>query len=94
MAAPKPKDLQHEEAALRKRLDFVSELKQSLAQAEGLPAQAVGAYTGIIDGVGCLGGVTWNDMLLHVRLLSVCPVGGPCTHDAQQTFCCACETQS
>lgn len=53
MAAPKPKDLQHEEAALRKRLDFVSELKQSLAQADGLPAQAIAAYTGIIDGAGC-----------------------------------------
>jgi hypothetical protein len=50
MALVKPKDLQHEEAALNKRLRFVEELKQSLQQEDSVTCQAVKAYTSIIDG--------------------------------------------
>lgn len=48
--AIKPKDLKFEEAALRKRIEFVRSLKQALAREDTLAAQTVHAYTQIIDG--------------------------------------------
>jgi len=63
MALVKPKDLQHEQAALNKRLKYVQELKQSLQQEDGVAYQTVAAYTSIVDGA-------WNHTVLstsHVR---------------------------
>lgn len=48
--AIKPKDLKFEEAALRKRLEFVRSLKAALNQEDSISAQTVEAYTSIIDG--------------------------------------------
>ena len=48
--AIKPKDLKFEEAALRKRLEFVRSLKEALGQADTVSAQTVEAYSSIIDG--------------------------------------------
>lgn len=52
MAQPlKPAQLQFEEACLRERLSFVRQLKHELAAEPGAaPAQAVQAYTSLIDG--------------------------------------------
>ena len=48
--AIKPKDLKFEEAALRKRLEFVKSIKAALKEEESITAQTVEAYTSIIDG--------------------------------------------
>lgn len=48
--AIKPKDLKFEEAALRKRIDFVRNLKLALQNRESITAQTVHIYTLIIDG--------------------------------------------
>jgi len=48
--AIKPKDIKFEEAALRKRLEFVRNLKEALQQEDTLVAQTVNAYTNLIDG--------------------------------------------
>lgn len=48
--AIKPKDLKFEEAALRKRIDFVRNLKAALENPESTTAQTVHVYTLIIDG--------------------------------------------
>lgn len=50
MAGLKPKDLPHEEKALRKRLLFVEGLKNSLQRGDGVLSAALGTYSGIIDG--------------------------------------------
>ncbi|KAL4532368.1 hypothetical protein Ndes2437B_g02775 [Nannochloris sp. 'desiccata'] len=47
--AIKPKDLKFEEAALRKRLEFVKSIKAALKQEDSITAQTVEAYTSIID---------------------------------------------
>ncbi|GAB4813058.1 hypothetical protein N2152v2_000104 [Parachlorella kessleri] len=49
MALVKPKDLQHEQAALNKRLKYVQELKESLQQEDRVAYQTVAAYTSIVD---------------------------------------------
>jgi len=51
--AIKPKDLKFEEAALRKRLEFVKSIKAALKQEDSITTQTVEAYTSIIDGT-CL----------------------------------------
>jgi hypothetical protein len=48
--AIKPKDLKFEEAALRKRLEFVKSIKTALKQEDSVTAQTVETYTSIIDG--------------------------------------------
>ena len=48
--AIKPKDLKFEEAALRKRLEFVRSLKAALSQEDSISTLTVESYTSIIDG--------------------------------------------
>ena len=48
--AIKPKDLKFEEAALRKRLEFVRHLQLALRREDTLATQTVHAYTHLIDG--------------------------------------------
>jgi hypothetical protein len=48
--AIKLKDLKFEEAALRKRLEFVKSIKAALKEEDSITAQTVEAYTSIIDG--------------------------------------------
>jgi hypothetical protein len=47
----KAKDLKYEEAALRKRLEYVQTLKQALSQEDSIFTTTVEAYTSCIDGM-------------------------------------------